>query len=111
MLLGGAPPSSLQRCLVVRHRQLWKLREYHLFASDGDALPAGSPLVGYIPAGTTIEESQFQEWLDVRSPGGSGSRYVRASRIQPEDAGKEVIDVIVVGEVWLFWLIYSGLTM
>ncbi|KAJ6625941.1 hypothetical protein B0H10DRAFT_1999553 [Mycena sp. CBHHK59/15] len=60
-LLQGAPPPILQKSVIVRHRQTWKLREHH-FTSSGDSSPhplsPGDPLRAYFPTGTHISESR-----------------------------------------------------
>ncbi|KXN83198.1 hypothetical protein AN958_01712 [Leucoagaricus sp. SymC.cos] len=120
-LLGGAPPHVLQKSVVARHQQTWKLREYHLMASDissydsgidldidsnTEPLPAGDPLRSYFPSGTHIKEDR--EGLTVIAPHRSGSiRYQRTSRIASHTFKrrevKKVADVIIMGEGHSSW--------
>ncbi len=70
-------PPILQKSLVVKHRQTWKLREHHLLATepvtdspvptsvdDFDTLSPGDPLRSYFPTGTHIKEDR--DGLEVR---------------------------------------------
>ncbi|KAJ7699321.1 hypothetical protein B0H17DRAFT_306909 [Mycena rosella] len=89
-LLQGAPPPILQKSVIVRHRQTWKLREHHFVVGtgatssvpvhsrqgpdlgiDGDVghdnpLSAGDPLRAYFPTGTHLIETR--DGLEVRDP-------------------------------------------
>jgi hypothetical protein len=38
MLLAGGPPSSLQRSIVVKHRQTWRVKEWYLTRSSEESL-------------------------------------------------------------------------
>lgn len=125
-LLGGASPHVLQKSVVARHQQTWKLREYHLIASDAsnsdsgidldmdsnvEPLPSGDPLRSYFPNGTHIKEDR--EGLSILVPHRSRSvRYERASRITSQYSKRrregKVADVIIMGEVWLLFLIVMG---
>lgn len=117
-MLAGASPTVIQKGVVGRHQQTWKLREHHLLPfdhSDSDSgidmdadsvtpLHAGDPLRSYFPIGTQIRE--HREGLTVQ---GSGSphirRYLRASALEtqanPEDRPPCVQDIIITGEVSL----------
>lgn len=107
--------------MVAQHQQTWKLREYHLAAPDISssdsgvdlgldrnisALPPGEPLRSYFPNGTHIKEDR--EGLNVLVPNRGGSmRYQRASRVSSHSPkrtdGSRVVDIIVMGEVTLFF--------
>ncbi|KAJ6578800.1 hypothetical protein DFH09DRAFT_347906 [Mycena vulgaris] len=104
-LLQGAPPPILQKSVIVRHRQTWKLREHHFVADNGainavplptgsvqqpgpvglgsnlgdsaNPLSGGDPLRAYFPTGTHIIETR--EGLEVRDPSRPAElRYNRA---------------------------------
>ncbi|KAF5353489.1 hypothetical protein D9756_007959 [Leucocoprinus leucothites] len=120
-LLGGAPPHVLQKSVIARHQQTWKLREYHLVTPDISSsdsgidldmdlnivpLPAGDPLRSYFPNGTHIKEDR--EGITVLAPHRSGSiRYQRAPRNIPHpskrEEAKKVADVIIMGEGHSSW--------
>ncbi|KAJ7146189.1 hypothetical protein C8R44DRAFT_690496 [Mycena epipterygia] len=101
-LLQGAPPPILQKSVIVRHRQTWRLREHHFMGNgpplpgnnsgqtasggstaaevDDDAHPlsAGDPLRAYFPTGTHIIETR--DGLEVRDPTRAADlRYRRAT--------------------------------
>lgn len=117
-ILAGAPPMVLQKSMVVRHQQTWKLREHHLIGSDSshsdsgidmdldnaEPLSAGDPLRSYFPTGTQIKESR--RGVEVREPGAKQVLcYHRASlladKIKQGDviAKFAVLDIILTGEV------------
>ncbi|KAJ7456988.1 hypothetical protein FB451DRAFT_599828 [Mycena latifolia] len=101
-LLQGAPPPILQKSVIVRHRQTWKLREHHFVVGNGtpssvslpadnsrhaapglgvdsnaNPLSAGDPLRAYFPTGTHIIETR--DGLEVRDPNRPAElRYYRA---------------------------------
>ncbi|KAK0440161.1 hypothetical protein EV421DRAFT_812487 [Armillaria borealis] len=113
-LLSGAPPPVLQKSLVVKHRQTWKLREHHLLATepvtdssvptsidDFDPLSPGDPLRSYFPTGTHIKEDR--DGLEVREPGGKEPLYYkRACFLQPDEQ-RHVCDIIITGEGHSAW--------
>jgi hypothetical protein len=80
-LLGGAPPTIIQKSVVGRHQQTWKLREHHLLVADPSGsdsgidmdidqvlpLRAGDPLRAYFPTGTQIRE--HRDGLTVQDSG------------------------------------------
>ncbi|KAJ3516227.1 hypothetical protein NLJ89_g1250 [Agrocybe chaxingu] len=119
-LLAGAPPIILQKSVVGKHQQTWKLREHHLLAADDDAsgsdsgieldrddvrqgknkeaetmpLRAGDPLRSYFPTGTHIREGRdglvVQESTDSN---GRVLRYQRASCAErKKNVGAEVLE-------------------
>ncbi|KAJ8073012.1 hypothetical protein PM082_019880 [Marasmius tenuissimus] len=112
-LLQGAPPQLLQRSLVVRHRQTWKLREHHLIPSDSsrsdsgigledgdniEPLSAGDPLRSYFPTGTFIREHSWG--IEVREPHKELLEYRRAA---PGTSKSSVVDIIITGEGHSAW--------
>jgi len=107
-LLAGAPPHTLEKSLVVQHRQTWKLREHHLLSSDccgNNPLPGGNPLRSYFPMGTEIKEDA--DGVAVREPTGPGPlQYHRATvyhstgRVQSRS---RVQDIIITGEGHSAW--------
>ncbi|PPQ80352.1 hypothetical protein CVT25_003635 [Psilocybe cyanescens] len=119
-MLAGASPTVIQKGVVGRHQQTWKLREHHLLPfdhSDSDSgidmdadsvtpLHAGDPLRSYFPIGTQIRE--HREGVTVQ---GSGSphirRYLRASALETqanrEDRPPCVQDIIITGEGHSAW--------
>jgi hypothetical protein len=123
-LLQGAPPPILQKSVIVRHRQTWKLREHHFVVGtepvpspvddappDVHPLSAGDPLRAYFPTGTQIIESR--DGVEVRDPNRPTElRYYR-SALGPNIPAKDkhdddcspqvqVQDIIITGEVLLF---------
>ncbi|RDB17639.1 hypothetical protein Hypma_001088 [Hypsizygus marmoreus] len=122
LLAGGLPP-IIQKSMVVRHRQTWKLREHHLLASDPsrsdsdsgieldsdntDPLPAGDPLRSYFPTGTQIREKS--DGIEVWVPNsGDVLHYQRAPRLNSGVCGEErkasvVQDIIITGEGHSAW--------
>ncbi|KAF8626660.1 hypothetical protein AX15_004751 [Amanita polypyramis BW_CC] len=119
-LLAGAPPNILHKSMVVRHRQTWKLREYHLLDEaslsnpsnemneDTDypqSLSPGDPLHSYLPVGTKIEEGRDR--LHVQEPGKRHIlQYHRASSHvtrKSGDALPDVKDIIITGEGHSAW--------
>ncbi|KAJ7271090.1 hypothetical protein C8J57DRAFT_1320679 [Mycena rebaudengoi] len=115
-LLQGAPPPILQKSVIVRHRQTWKLREHHFvgptcLADDpspvgpagSDPLSAGDPLRAYFPTGTHIIESR--EGIAVRDPTRPAElRYRRASDgTHINSDSPQVQDIIITGEGHSAW--------
>ncbi|KAJ3569108.1 hypothetical protein NP233_g5270 [Leucocoprinus birnbaumii] len=120
-LLGGAPPHVLQKSVVARHHQTWKLREHHLEVSDISSsdsgvdlgmdsnvvpLPAGDPLRSFFPNGTHIKEDR--DGITIHTPHRSGSiRYQRVPHLTPHSSKrkeiKKVADVIIMGEGHSSW--------
>src|SRR5215475_4072653 len=79
-LLMGSSPLVLQHSSVARHRQTWKLREYHFHAPDysqdgsnidatPNPMPPGDPLRAHIPAGTRFRE--FSNNMEMTGPLGT----------------------------------------
>ncbi|KAJ7630089.1 hypothetical protein DFH06DRAFT_1480171 [Mycena polygramma] len=117
-LLQGAPPPILQKSVIVRHRQTWKLREHHFVVGTGpvvdiaaDAVPlsAGDPLRAYFPTGTHIVETR--DGLEVRDPNRPTElRYYRSERLPTPDTPDDdsqatalVQDIIITGEGHSAW--------
>ncbi|KAJ7161048.1 hypothetical protein C8R46DRAFT_1164646 [Mycena filopes] len=121
-LLQGAPPPVLQKSVIVRHRQTWKLREHHFVVGTGpvsgpdEALPAdahplsaGDPLRAYFPFGTHIVETR--EGLEVRDPTRPAElRYYRSpsskkgkDKLVDEESLGQVQDIIITGEGHSAW--------
>ena len=119
-MLEGAPPNVIQRTVVGRHQQTWKLREHHLVAadtfSDSDSgieldfdntatvksLNPGDPLDAYFPAGAQFKE--YRDGLTVQEPGCDRAlRYRRFSTIEAQKRDNDdvayVQDIIITGEV------------
>lgn len=117
-MLEGAPPHVIQRTVVGRQQQTWKLREHLLVtidnSSDSDSgieldldnnnnsLNPGNPLDAYFPAGTQIKE--YRDGLTVQEPGCDRVfRYQRISTIEAQkrdiDDVAYVQDIIITGEV------------
>ncbi|KAG7087747.1 hypothetical protein E1B28_013688 [Marasmius oreades] len=114
-LLQGAPPLTLQKSLVVRHRQTWRLREHYLISNtsrsvgsdsgieigDNDnveALSAGDPLRSYFSTGTFIRQ---HEWgVEVREPHKKPLHYRRADS---DTSNSKVLDIIIMGEGHSAW--------
>ncbi|KAK0493683.1 hypothetical protein EDD18DRAFT_1107683 [Armillaria luteobubalina] len=105
-----APPPVLQKNLVVKYRQTWKLREHHLLTTepvtnspvstevdDFDPLSSGDPLRSYFTTGTHIKEDH--NGLEVHEPGGKEPlHYKRAYFLQPDEQ-RHVCDIILTGEL------------
>ncbi|KAG6810525.1 hypothetical protein H0H92_011471 [Tricholoma furcatifolium] len=115
-LLAGGQPHIIQRSMIVRHRQTWKLREHHLLSPDasqsdsgigldGDGvepLPSGDPLRSYFPTATQIRESK--EGVDIQIPGQKDVlRYQRFSPLSGGHKGRVVQDIIITGEGHSAW--------
>ena len=119
-MLDGAPPNVIQKTVVRRHQQTWKLREHLLVtidsSSDSDSgieldldnttsvrsLNPGDPLDAYFPFGTQIKE--YRDGLTVQEPGCDRAlRYQRMSTIEAQkrdvDDVAYVKDIIITGEV------------
>ncbi|KAJ7054709.1 hypothetical protein C8F01DRAFT_1259537 [Mycena amicta] len=117
-LLQGAPPPILQKSVIVRHRQTWKLREHHFMVpadpqdeDELEPLSAGDPLRAYLPNGTRPIERQ--DGLLVHDPiTNKELQYSRAATgggltgEQDEDEGQpraSVRDIIITGEGHSAW--------
>ncbi|KAF5375424.1 hypothetical protein D9615_007937 [Tricholomella constricta] len=120
-LLAGGDPSVIQKSIVVRHRQTWKLREHHLLAPDPtrsdsgieldsdsvEPLPAGDPLRSYFPTGTHIRETR--DGLEVREPNRKDimhyqrGLYSASSMYGEENRDVTVQDIIITGEGHSAW--------
>ncbi|KAF8970670.1 hypothetical protein BDZ97DRAFT_1790416 [Flammula alnicola] len=115
-LLAGAPPPIIQKCVVGRHQQTWKLREHHLVTDPTDSdsgidmevdniipLRAGDPLRSYFPTGTQIMENR--SGLTVQdSVTGQVYRYMRTSVKRDEEQNEaSVKDIIITGEGHSAW--------
>ncbi|KAF9484156.1 hypothetical protein BDN70DRAFT_826067 [Pholiota conissans] len=107
-LLAGAPPPVIQKSVVGRHQQTWKLREHHLIIADppdSDSgisiepdvftpLRAGDPLRSYFPTGTQITERR--EGLTVEDlANGQSYQYERATVSEIRRRNEQKLDVIV----------------
>ena len=105
-VLSGAPPNTLQKGLVGKHQQTWKLREHYLLEEDErraaasstpPPLSAGNPLRAWIPTGSKLAE--HRDGVTVEEPGRSSPlRYVSAS-VLPPDSRNKIIDILITGEV------------
>ncbi|PFH48855.1 hypothetical protein AMATHDRAFT_148969 [Amanita thiersii Skay4041] len=115
-LLAGAPPSTLHKSMVVRHRQTWKLREHHLLNEESSIpdsgieidplrpLSAGDPLRSYFPIGIQIKE--HRDGIHLQEPHTRHVlHYQRASlALGKNNNGKQhVRDIIVTGEGHSAW--------
>ncbi|PPQ95781.1 hypothetical protein CVT26_015921 [Gymnopilus dilepis] len=120
-MLAGASPTIIQKGVVGRHQQTWKLREHHLLStdhSDSDsgigmdtddvtALRGGDPLRSYFPTGTQLRE--HKDGLTVQdSDSTEVRRYHRTSALPSlENATDEqkprVKDIILTGEGHSAW--------
>ncbi|KAJ7222213.1 hypothetical protein GGX14DRAFT_662881 [Mycena pura] len=131
-LLQGAPPPILQKSVIVRHRQTWKLREHHFVKhgatyrpptpgdnlcdggnSDGGIdnshpLSAGDPLRAYLPTESRILETS--DGLKVHDPHHlTDVQYHRAATGLNERDGDtnesetRVQDIIITGEGHSAW--------
>lgn len=115
-MLGGGPPNVIQKSIVGRHQQTWKLREHHLVAADTSGsdsgidmdldtvkpLKPGDPLSSYFPSGTQLKE--YRDGLIIQEAGcNQVLRYQRASSIEAQkhdsDTMSYVQDIIITGEV------------
>ena len=117
-LLAGAPPSVVQRSIVGRHKQTWKLREYHLLSEDLhesnpginidrdlEPLPGGDPLNSYFPEDLQIRETW--EGLTIQHLHSNKKLVYHKSRLSPRspqnsgygNPSRKVHDIIIAGEV------------
>ena len=115
-LLAGASPPVIQKSVVGRHQQTWKLREHHLVVNDpadSDSgidvtesdrvipLRGGDPLRSYFPTGTQIIERR--DGLRVQNPANDQEfTYQRHSCSDAGQADVTVQDIIITGEVSCF---------
>ncbi|KAI5119261.1 hypothetical protein M0805_007264 [Coniferiporia weirii] len=122
-LLAGASPSRLRDCVLAQHGQTWRVREHHLLAPSGGqesdqeqeqdtlSLPAGDPILGHMPVGATVIESD--EGLNITLPTATSSdtlqpvkyTYQRYNKDQSEGIGYDarVRDVILTGDGHSGW--------
>ncbi len=114
-LLAGAAPPVIQKSVVGRHQQTWKLREHHLVVNDpadsdsgidvtesDRVIPfrGGDPLRSYFPTGTQIIERR--DGLRVQNPANDQEfTYQRHSfsDLDEQNADQIVQDIIITGEV------------
>jgi len=109
-ILTGAAPSVVQRSIVGRHKQTWRLREYHLLTKvspslpgidDGVCpLPGGNPLKSYFPHDAQLRETK--DGLTMRYSGSPDlfQYYSFGNSQQLQRSGDvRVRDVIIIGEV------------
>lgn len=109
-ILAGAAPSVVQRSVVGRHKQTWKLREYHLLTKDSASLPGidddvrplpgGDPLKAYFPHDAQLRETK--DGLTIRYSGSPDpfQYYSFLNSQQLQRSGEvRVRDVIIIGEV------------
>ncbi|KAF8900431.1 hypothetical protein CPB84DRAFT_1680454 [Gymnopilus junonius] len=120
-MLAGASPTIIQKGVVGRHQQTWKLREHHLLSSDHSdsdsgigmdiddptPLPGGDPLRSYFPTGTQLRE--HKKGLTIQdSASTEARRYYRASvsstqRGESNEGKRKVRDIILTGEGHSAW--------
>ncbi|KAF8644008.1 hypothetical protein AX16_008724 [Volvariella volvacea WC 439] len=118
-LLAGAAPPILQKSMIVRQSQRWKLREYHLIAPDpsrsdsgveldsdnSDPLPSGDPLRSYFPHRMSFQELSCG--VQIKVPGFKDPFYYRRASKPACHSGEEgktwVQDVIIFGEGHSSW--------
>ena len=117
-MLDGAPPDIIQRSVVGRHQQTWKLREHHLVTTDGSGSDSGidleldtvkpvnpgDPLNSYFPSGTQFKEHRDGLTVHWQEAGCNRAlRYQRISSIEAQkldgDAVSYVQDIVMTGEV------------
>jgi hypothetical protein len=84
-MLSGAPPPTLDKSLVARHNQTWRLHEYHLLLPEDlsasaetaevledpryKPLSPGDPLRAYLPHGLALEQDYENDGIRVHEPG------------------------------------------
>jgi len=113
-ILAGAGPSVIQRSIVGRHKQTWRLREYHLLSNvstsptgldDGvRPLPGGDPLKSYFPPDAQLSETK--DGLTIRYSGSPDpfQYHSLCNSQQLQQSGEvRVRDVIIVGEGHSAW--------
>ncbi|KIL64648.1 hypothetical protein M378DRAFT_78064 [Amanita muscaria Koide BX008] len=114
-LLAGASPNILNKSMVVRHRQTWKLREHHLVdegnitsvdglgAGQSAPLSPGNCLRSYFPSECQIKEDR--DGVYVQEPERHCNlHYRRASYTSNSGpAAPSVKDVIIIGEGHSAW--------
>jgi len=116
-MLSGAPPPTLNKSLVARHQQTWRLHEYHLLLPEdvGDVAEAlahprykplspGDPLRAYLPHGLAIEHDP--DGISVYEPGRVVSTFYHRcpapEHVTPEYA-KRVREILIAGEGHSAW--------
>jgi hypothetical protein len=113
-VLAGASPNQFERSMVGRHKQTWRLREYHLLSEisldplgsdsrveDGvNPLPGGDPLKSYFPNDTQLRETMgglVIQYAGSPDPIQYHSFVVSQGLLQSGEL--RVRDVIIIGEV------------
>jgi len=118
-VLAGGPPSVVQRSIVGRHKQTWRLREYHLLSEDLpksnsginidqdlEPLPGGDPLNSYFPQDLQIRETC--KGLTIQHLNSNKTLVYQKSKLslgsqqnseRGESCNRKVHDIIIAGEV------------
>lgn len=121
-MLDGAPPPTLNKSLVARHQQKWRLHEYHLLLPEDlvespesevavalehpryKPLSPGDPLRAYLPTGLVYEHDN--DGMSVYEPGRVAHTFYHRcpapEQITAEYA-KRVREILISGQVTLFF--------
>jgi hypothetical protein len=117
-MLSGAPPPTLNKSLVARHNQTWRLHEYHLLlpehlgesAEGADALEdprykplsPGDPLRAYLPHGLAVEQDHENDGIRVHEPGRVADTFYHRCP-EPEqitaEYAKRIREILIKGQV------------
>ncbi|KAI0248930.1 hypothetical protein BJV78DRAFT_1276360 [Lactifluus subvellereus] len=118
-LLSGAPPPTLNKSVVARHQQTWRLHEYHLLlpsdvdeqdaaALDDDPqykpLSPGDPLRAYLPSGLSYEYKR--NGISVYEPGREADTFYHrcpAPEQVTREYAKRVREILIAGEGHSAW--------
>jgi hypothetical protein len=117
-LLSGAPPPTLNKSLVARHNQTWRLHEYHLLLPEdlGESAEAaaaledprfkplspGDPLRAYLPHGLAVQQDHENDGIRVHEPGRVADTFYHRcpapEQITAEYA-KRIREILIKGQV------------
>ena len=117
-MLSGAPPPTLNKSLVARHNQTWRLHEYHLLLPEdlGESAEAaealedprykplspGDPLRAYLPHGLAVEQDHEIDGIRVHEPGRAADTFYHRcpapEQITAEYA-KRIREILIKGQV------------
>lgn len=106
-LLAGAPPPTLLQSIVIRHRQTWKLREYHLQIPSDDTArlsaraPVGTSLRSYLPR--TVKTQEDDTGLTMTDASDRVYRYKRSTHIDKTLPLDSICDIIIIGDGHSSW--------
>ncbi|KAF8483259.1 hypothetical protein JB92DRAFT_2799925 [Gautieria morchelliformis] len=110
-MLSGEPPHCVTEGTIGHHPQVWKVREYHLYASstslsDNHVLPPGAAAHAFFPLSSLVEE---HDQYAVFTHSSQSTIYQRAQVTGDNSDRGTLRDVILLGEVHLSRLFNSSI--